>query len=106
MLPLKTVAKELGPLAAATSSAVRTCCISLQCQPALSAFLSSCCEKAKGAFHQQCIRTHLLPMQRELLQMMLVKSVSLDCCQVVAAGNWWVFFLPHVVKERTGLESG
>lgn len=83
-----TVAEGLGPPAAAASSAARSC-ISLQGQPALSAFLSSRWAddggKAEGTAHQQCTETHL-PMQRELLQMMadsekcFLRLLPNSCC--------------------------
>lgn len=105
-----TVAEGLGPPAAVTSGAVRSC-ISLQGQPALSAFLSSHWAAdggtaglgAEGAVHQQCTETHLLSTQGELLQMM-ADSEKCFLRLLLATG---LFFPPHIVVQgRTGLELG
>lgn len=110
-----TVAEGLRPPAAATSSTVRSC-ISLQGQPAPSAFLShhwaddggKAGPEAEGAVHQQRTETHLLSMQRKLLQMVadsekcFLRLLPSSCC-------WQLVFFspPHiVVQEGTGLESG
>lgn len=111
------VAEGLGPPAAATSSAVRSC-ISLQRQPALSTFLSShwaddggkAGPGAEGPAHQQCPETHLLSMQRELLPMTAEKCflrllLSSCCWQLVFFSLFTLWFKRELAWNQDKIEN-